>query len=578
MPSAQQQEQEKKRAPGDSAPNPFGALYALLSDTRFAIIVIIALAVASILGIAIIDQVPFRGEMARMRFADRLDDPQIWLLIHVVPEHPFRCLVFRTLLALLSLSLLACVIRRWRRRWRQAFTIPWLSGGILSTPGAVVWTVAEQPEAESVIRFFRKRFFNARWKQTGATLTVTASRFGVARLGAVMTHLGFLLLVVGGLWMASAGFSHMVWMRPGEAVEIPGTDARLELRDFRIEMTPRGAVSDYISSVRLMRDTTVIRETEIEVNKPLRYRGRSFYQSSYRRDPLKVRSLNLVYDAPLGPIPVRPVAPGNRGVTRRDGSSPGTHTPRPDGSPMHGMTQSLDPKAFANPTTLVLPAGDRTPLPGTPYAAEIDTFFADFLMSAEGPRLGSAEPSNPAVRLRFFEADSLIGRTWYFLFHPDMPVGTGPELPLRFASYDPLMQTGLELATHPGSQWVWAGIVVMSLGTVLAFLLRHEQVWLRIRKREDVETGGWELAMIHRGASPQDPALAQESWGAAITPLTGRLLEKWAPTDGAPERWPGSAQIMESTAAAGSTPITDSPRAADPAERTKPTTTSRGKP
>ena len=42
MPSAQQQKQEKKRAPGDSAPNPFGALYALLSDTRFAIIVIIA--------------------------------------------------------------------------------------------------------------------------------------------------------------------------------------------------------------------------------------------------------------------------------------------------------------------------------------------------------------------------------------------------------------------------------------------------------------------------------------------------------------------------------------------------------
>ncbi|MCK4304956.1 MAG: cytochrome c biogenesis protein ResB [Candidatus Eisenbacteria sp.] len=534
--------------------NPISDLYALLSDPRFAIIVIITLAIASILGIVIVDQIPFRGEMARLRFEDRQNDPWIWLLIHLVPMHPFRCFLFRALLALLSMSLLACVIRRWRGSWRRALMPPQPSAAARPGPATLVWTSREPPGAQEMLHFFRRRLFTVRHEPQDSGFRMAASRFGIARLGAVLTHLGFLLLVVGGLWIASTGFSRMVWMSPGDTFDIPGMVARLELLDFRIETTPEGRIADYISSVRLMRDTTLVREMDIEVNKPLRYQGHSIYQSSYRRDPRQVCSLNLVFDAPTVPIQsAQRLHRNGEGMQVKQGSQP------------RHMIHTEISGPFANPITLRLLPGEQTALPGTPYAIAIDTFLIDFRVGPGGAYLGSDEPQNPAARIAFFEGDNLIGQTWYFLFHPDMRVGDGLDLPLRFANFEPHMQTGLELATHPGSGWIWAGIVIMSLGTLLSFMLRHERVWLEVRARGALEAEpdhlpqdsdqrrgsmerppgllpeeGWEIAVTHIGAPPQDPALAKEPWGASITPLAAQMLKQWSPLGGAPSRWPAS--------------------------------------
>ena len=115
-------------------------------------------------------------------------------------------------------------------------------------------------------------------------------------------------------------------------------------------------------------------------------------------------------------------------------------------------------------------------------------------------------------------------------------IGDGPDLPLQFASYVPILQTGLEMATHPGSQWVWAGIAVMTLGTLLSFLIRHERLWLRITPTDQ----GCELAALHSGAPPQDPRLVSDAWQASTTPLVARLVRRWPSEDGTPCRWPGS--------------------------------------
>ncbi len=607
-----------------ATPNPIAALYQLLSDPSFAIFVIIALAVASILGIVVIDQVPFRGEMARMRFQDQADDPLVWFLVNIVPERPFRSLLFRTLLALLSLSLLACVIKRWRSQWRLAFKVPQPERGAFDGSGAVVWRTSKRPASEELKAFLKRRWFALREGGADDELLLGGNRLGVARLGSVLTHVGFLLLVVGGLVMASTGTAGMVWLSPGESVWIPGTDAQLHLEDFRIETTPQGQIKDYVSSVRLVREDAPVREMEIEVNKPLRYRGRSVYQTSYRAEPDRVRSLTLVYDMPVpGTSPgagaddadrSKPSGPNEADRSKPSGGEAGSNAPnsddapggesassraqsrtdagtasasqRPEGHPdVEAVPASLQPEGhpdieemrrmasemgrgepaspmgeppagsgmampphestgggrFRNPSAMVLPAGERKALPGTPYSVEIDTFLVDFRVDRGGFRLGSAEPRNPAARLRFFESDSLIGSGWYFLFHPDMPVGSGPDLPIRLADYDPFMQTGLEVATHPGSAWVWAGIAVMTLGTLLSFLLRHERIWLRVRPAAAATNAqAWELALVHTGASKQDPSLVKQSWESAITPLTARFLRRWPARGGRPDRVPRS--------------------------------------
>jgi hypothetical protein len=171
-----------------------------------------------------------------------------------------------------------------------------------------------------------------------------------------------------------------------------------------------------------------------------------------------------------------------------------------------------------------------------PYEIELEAFLADFRVGPEGVYLGSVEPRNPAARIGFFEGDSLRGSTWHFLLHPEMPVGDGPDVRLRLASYQPLLQTGLELATHPGAAWVWGGFALMTLGTLLSFLLRHERLWLRVATRSPGAAAG--LSVVHSGGATPDPARAIEDWEGAVSILTAKLWHRWPGSGGSPDRWP----------------------------------------
>ncbi len=617
--SASGPEKGTRPASGNPVVELVRATYHLLSDTSFAIGIIIVLALVSILAMVVVDQLPIRGELARVRLGDRMDEPWIWFLVNVVPDHPYRSPLFRTLLALLSLSLLACIVKRWSHQWRQAFSNRLPAEDRFDSSRVVSWSSQQALPLEKAVSFFRGKWFHVNAQKSGDSFRLAASRFGFARMGPILTHLGFLFLVVGGLIMASSGTSSMVWLRPGDWVRIPGTDAHIELLDFTIEMSSRGQIADYVSHVRLVRDTTVVREMHLEVNKPLRHAGYSFYQSSYRPDPLAIPSLQLVYDVPVEPgIGDEPEAARRAGAGQgRAGDQPGEGSDKdPDmgsgerpgdalteveleerlrellpegmdpssvppamrrallaeaglsdrvlgagnteggmgsamgstmggtmggamGSAMGGEESAGGPHGqsshrFVNPVTFTLRKGERIEFSRTPYAAEIDTFFTDFRVGEHGPAQGSNEPRNPAVLLRLYEGQDVIGHSWYFLFHPDMVIGTGPELPLRFVSYDPVMQSGLEMATHPGSEWVWVGLAVMTLGTLVAFLIRHERVLLRARRAD----GAWKVDWIHIGVGNQEPALVDHAWQASITSLTAKFLEKWPPAAGKPDRYP----------------------------------------
>jgi cytochrome c biogenesis protein len=498
-------------------------LYDLLADPTFAILVVIVLAVASIVGLIVVDQLPFRGAMARVRYPGREHEPWIWLLIHVAPANPFRTAVYRTLLALLSLSLAACTLKRWRRASRLAFGIADAPAGLFSPdapapPAAVVWTTRTPRAGEALVATLKRSLFAVRARSAGETMLIAGSRFGLARLGPVLTHLGFLLLVVGGLWISAAGVSRQVWMSPGDTAEIPGSTLRLELQDFRIETNDSGEITQYVSTAALFDGESKVREGEIAVNHPMRYRGFSLYQSSYRQDPSLVRAVDLMIDA----------------APRSDTDSLAAHA-MPSGHPkVPGRGEAA--ASFLAPVSVRVPRGEWVTLPGAPYEVAIDTFFVDFRIGAEGPTLASDEPRNPAVHLQFRKDGQPAGATWFFLMHPEMPVGSGPNLPLRVTDYAPIYSTGLEIVTHPGAGWIWAGFAVMTLGSIFSFLLRHERVWLRVRP----VTEGSEIAILHQGAPRQAPEYIREPWEAAATPLTIRLVRAFAPEGGRPARWPGA--------------------------------------
>ncbi len=485
-------------------------LYHLFSDTTFAIVVIIAIAVASILGLVVLHQFPFRGEIARLHYMGRQGDPWVWFLVNVVPERPFRCVFYRSLLALLSLSLLACTVRHWRKNWRLAFGIPKPRPDLDKSPSSFVWTVSRVIADSDILSFLRARGFRVRSASDSGVTLIAGSRFGISRLGSVVTHLGFLFLVLGGLWMGTFGFSTMAWMRPGDTRRLPGLEESLVLEDFRIERTDSGEISDYISIVRIVDDSdSTARKARIEVNHPLRYKGRSVYQSSYKMDPRVVEWVDILYDQPLDAADI--------GWDSGDG-----HT--------------FEAGEFTNPVTVSLRPGRLENLPGTGYAIRLEEYYADFVVGQDGPESASDEPRNPAVKIGFYRDGEKVGEKYYFLRHPGMAVGSGPGLRMHFTNFGPAFVTGLEISTHPGSLWVWLGIVIMSIGTILSFILQHQRIWLRLSH----ERNRTRIAVVHSGASVMGKELATNSWEESATGLLRELLHRWPPASGRPEKWPHS--------------------------------------
>ncbi|MBM3318015.1 MAG: cytochrome c biogenesis protein ResB, partial [Candidatus Eisenbacteria bacterium] len=345
-------------------------LYELLGNTGFAIAILIVLAAASIAGIVLVDQIPVRGEAARAAYAERLHEPLVWLLVNVVPDRPFRCPGYQALLALLSLSLLACTIKRWRRTWRLALRIGPAPDAVFDGAETVRWrTRSDAPDLAA--GYLRRRLFRLHRQESiaapggseGREIQLAASRFGLARLGPVFTHMGFLLLVVGAIVMGISGSSRMLWLRPGATAGVPGTDLALHLEDFRIETTPSGRVSAYVSTATLREGGRDVRSARIEVNKPLRHRGYSFYQNSYRQNPTRLAAIDIVTDA----------APAAARATPGDPARPAVGP--------HGRAG----QAFETPVTTRVPWGERVALPNSPFAVEIDTFLIDFVVGERGP-------------------------------------------------------------------------------------------------------------------------------------------------------------------------------------------------
>jgi cytochrome c biogenesis protein ResB len=395
--------------------------------------------------------------------------------------------------------------------WRLALKMPPAPAGVFDGGEAVRWrTRADAPAVAA--GYFERRGFRLLREETPAgtepqEVRLAASRFGVARLGPVVTHLGFLLLVVGAIALGLSGSAHMLWLRAGEVVAVPGSTLALQLDDFRIETATTGQIADYISTVTLRDRGADVRQARIEVNHPLRYRGYSFYPNAYRQNPTQLLALNVVTDAAPGAQPDAAVSP-------HGGTGP------------HGQSAQL-----AMPVTTRVPWGERVALPHSPYAVEIDTFFVDFIVGEEGPALASDEPRNPAVLLSFYEGDLLAGRSWYFVLHPGMAVGTAPAQ-LLLGEIEAEYMAGIEAATHPGAAWVWAGFVVMTLGSVFAFVLKHERIWLRLRRRPE----GWEVAAYHPGATTVAPELAAAAWEQRASGLTVQLARRLEPDGPAPVR------------------------------------------
>jgi cytochrome c biogenesis protein len=397
----------------------------LFSSLRLAIVLIIAIAAASVVGTLI----PQGGSAAE--YASRfgtLAGPLVRLQLTRLYSSPW----FLTLLFLFAMNLIVCTLTRLGPKLRRAFRPDVASDPAdlltLKVSGRVHRPGDPASAADAAVRLLAAGRYRVRRVDGEGRISLLARKHVAGLFGSDMVHLGLLIVLAGGLVSGFGGFRTELALREGQTVELPGAGFSLRLEKFETEYYPGGEVKDWKSTLTVLEGGRPRAGRVVEVNHPLVHRGFSFYQASYGWD----------WDNPALEIVVRKAS---------DPAFVRTLRPRP---------------------------GEETPLGDADGTRIVVRRFVPDLVVGEDGSIGSrsAEPRNPAVLVEGRRGAEMIYESWIFAGHPDFVAGHGgrtSDLVVELKSFDAPPLSIIEAARDPGAAYIWIGCAFVMLGLGLAF-------------------------------------------------------------------------------------------------------------
>ncbi len=142
--------------------------------------------------------------------------------------------------------------------------------------------------------FIARRFRHSQVDTTENGFAIFGEKGRWTRFGVYTVHLSVVLLLIGGLIGSKFGFDGYVNIAEGESanqirlrnkpqmVQLPFT---VRCDDFDVSFYDTGAPKEFRSSLTVLEQGRPVLKKDIIVNDPLRYKGISFYQSSYGNLP-----------------------------------------------------------------------------------------------------------------------------------------------------------------------------------------------------------------------------------------------------------------------------------------------------
>jgi len=318
-------------------------LAAWISDLRLAIALLLVIAIASGIGTAIPQREP-------QQLYHQLYDQTPWLgllrgdaVLSLQLDHVYSSGWFLALLAWLALSLLLC---SWRRQWPALrAALRWID--YRSPRQLSKLSLAETvgcSDAEASLDGLEQRLRKQGWQIRRQEQRLAARKGLAGRLGPLLVHAGLVVLMLGAAWGALGGRRAEQFLAPGRTLELMDSRGRSELTlaldSFAVERDPAGRPEQFRSSLRILAGGAatpeeesaeapgsggnLLREAEISVNHPLRFRGVTFYQADWSLAAISVQlGRSPVLQVPLQPFPQ--LGEQVWGVvlpTRPDGSQP----------------------------------------------------------------------------------------------------------------------------------------------------------------------------------------------------------------------------------------------------------------
>ena len=246
-------------------------------------------------------------------------------------------------------------------------------------------------------------------------------------LGSFLTHISILIIVVGFAYGNYVGFEDFVSGVPGEVVEVEKADFDLRVDDFEIDYRDDYSVEQYNSTLTVLEEEQEIKQEKIYVNRPLRYDGINFYQST------------------------------------------------------HGWTAKLTVESQDNnfQDTLRMYEGGHFHYPQKNKVVYFHSFYPDYDVGIDGPINVSPKPNNPHFIWLLYVDNQM----------EDMFVSApGEAIEYRdtmFKFHDYSQYTGLRVVHDPGVPVFIAGSILMLVGLILSFYLYPRRVWAVVSSQGD---------------------------------------------------------------------------------------------
>jgi cytochrome c biogenesis protein len=430
------------------------SVWKFFSSVKLAIVLIILLTLASILG-TLIPQ-----DRSAAEYSARYGSLS-GLVTGLQLTRLYRSGWYLGLLALFALNLAVCTVSRFGVKRRRAF------GPAGETDAKSVTSMrascrlrlplaapAARDRAAAVLRARRYRLTET--ALDGRTVLLARKR-RLGWFGADVVHVGLLVILAGGLTSGVASRRADLALAEGQTADVPQASFQVRLDAFETEYYPNGGVKDWKSTVTVLEAGRPVLSRTVEVNKPLAYRGVSFYQQSYGHDWTRAR-LGLELRKP-------------------------------------------DEAAFIRSVSARV--GDRVPVDG-PGASHVVVrrFVPDFVIG-EGGRVvsRSEEPRNPAAQVEVWDGEARVFSGWVFARFPDFgqahapgaKPAEAPRLAVILKDYAGSPYSVLEAARDPGAGLIWVGCALVLAGLFLAFYWPPREIRVVLEEsqgRTELAAGG----------------------------------------------------------------------------------------
>ena len=419
-----------------------------LSSVKLAIILIIIITLASILGTFI----PQQRSIAE--YAARYDQFSS-LLIRLEITNLYHSWWYIILLFLFSLNILVCTLTRFTPKLRRSFRPKKefekknLQTAKINYRSTKNWAL-EQTE-EGIKKALSSRHYRTKVNKKENRTYFLARKRMLGLFGSDVVHLGLLIILIGGIISGVTGFGANINISEGQTVPVLNADFKLRLEKFETEYWPNGSVKDWKSTVTVLENENPILTKTVEVNHPLSHKGFVFYQSTYGWDW------------------------GNASLEI-------------------WAKKNTDPDFSKK---IMLRLGEKAVLEGENIEISLLNFVPDFILNERNQvTTRSLKPNNPAAFLEGWQDGEKIFSGWIFANYPDfarMHSDVETDLKFELKGFEAAQYSGIQMSKDPGVNFIWAGCIILMMGLCLAFFWLPREIKILVEEAQgktEIVAGG----------------------------------------------------------------------------------------